>query len=429
MASISLKNIVKDFASASRVVDDVCVDVADGSFCVLLGPSGCGKSTLLRIIAGLEHATSGDIVIGARRVNDVSPKDRDIAMVFQNYALYPHLSVVDNIAFPLEARGVSKRERRERAAKVAASVQLESLLDRKPSELSGGQRQRVALARAIIREPKAFLFDEPLSNLDAKMRQVMRVELRALHRRLGITSVYVTHDQEEALALADQIVVLAAGKVRQVGSPTDIYNTPADRFVAGFVGVPSMNFLPCTLDASGTSCIIGRSDSSTGLSTIPLPAHWAEPLHAHFTRQGGKNGNTAGNRCVLGIRPSSLQLCTPDSAALRLRIRSTELLGDVIDVHATVQGDHEVVARLPAHAVHASGSLANASIDCTIDFSGAHMFEASGEGTRLCGGAGPPEYAPQSRAGLHQVGLHQAGERESPTRKHEASLAVSIDQR
>jgi multiple sugar transport system ATP-binding protein len=242
MASIEIRAVNKAFG-ATHVLHDVDLTVADGEFIVLVGPSGCGKSTLLRMIAGLEEVTSGDIIIGGRLVNDLPPKERDIAMVFQNYALYPHMTVRDNMAFSLKLRGEAKPAIARQVEEAAGILNLPTLLERYPRQLSGGQRQRVAMGRAIVRNPQVFLFDEPLSNLDAKLRVQMRVEIRALHQRLHSTSVYVTHDQIEAMTMADRIVVLQDGRVEQVGSPLDLYDHPANLFVAGFIGSPSMNFL------------------------------------------------------------------------------------------------------------------------------------------------------------------------------------------
>lgn len=364
MAAIKFRNIVKRYENGALAVDGVSFDVADGAFCVLLGPSGCGKSTLLRMLAGLEAITQGDVFVGEKRVNEQSPKDRDIAMVFQNYALYPHLSVLDNIAFPLEARGVAKKERREQAAKIASSVQLDGLLDRKPGELSGGQRQRVALARAIIREPKAFLFDEPLSNLDAKMRQSMRGELRGLHRRLGVTSIYVTHDQEEAMALADQIVVMSAGKVRQIGAPMDVYNAPADRFVAGFVGVPAMNFLEgrVTIDGSGVHFVCEGN-------LLPLPRAWAEALTPH-----------TGQSLTLGVRPGAM-MPSKSGAGMSLRVRGVELLGDQMDLHALGPGNSPMIARVASRLDIREGD----TLRVACDPAGTHVFHPGPLGSRICG--------------------------------------------
>ncbi len=243
MASVTLKGVRKNFGS-TEVLHGVDVVVEDGEFCVLVGPSGCGKSTLLRMIAGLEEISAGTISIGSKIVNGVAPKERDIAMVFQNYALYPHMSVYDNMAFSLKLAGESREQTRVRVEEAALILGLQEYLGRYPRQLSGGQRQRVAMGRAIVRKPQVFLFDEPLSNLDAKLRVAMRTEIKALHQRLKTTSVYVTHDQIEAMTMADRIVVMNGGRVEQTGSPLDLYDNPANLFVAGFIGSPAMNFLP-----------------------------------------------------------------------------------------------------------------------------------------------------------------------------------------
>lgn len=247
MAEIVLNNISKRYADGTVAVDGVDLDIADGEFVILVGPSGCGKSTLLRMIVGLEDISDGDLTIGGKRVNDAGPRDRNLAMVFQNYALYPHLSVRENIAFPLRLSKMDKSEVDKRVNDAAKTLELEELLDRKPAALSGGQRQRVAMGRAIVREPEAFLFDEPLSNLDAKLRVQMRTEIARLQKRFGTTTVYVTHDQTEAMTLGDRVAVLRKGVLQQVASPRELYNNPINLFVAGFIGSPSMNFLPATL--------------------------------------------------------------------------------------------------------------------------------------------------------------------------------------
>src|ERR1700742_2987380 len=244
MANVTLRSVRKAYPNGFEAIKGVDVDVADGQFCVLVGPSGCGKSTLLRMVAGLETITSGEIDIGGRVVNQGQPADRDIAMVFQNYALYPHMSVYNNMAYGLRNRGMPKPEIDTRVQEAARILELGSMLDRKPKQLSGGQRQRVAMGRAIVRQPKVFLFDEPLSNLDAKLRIAMRVEIRKLQRRLKTTSIYVTHDQLEAMTLADILVVMNGGQVEQIGNPLDIYQKPATTFVASFIGAPPMNLLP-----------------------------------------------------------------------------------------------------------------------------------------------------------------------------------------
>src|SRR6201994_3299044 len=248
MANVTLRNVKKAYPNGFEAIKGVNVDVPDGQFCVLVGPSGCGKSTLLRMVAGLETVTSGEIDIGGRIVNQIEPADRDIAMVFQNYALYPHMSVYNNMAYGLRNRRLAEPEIKTRVGEAARILELGALLDRKPRQLSGGQRQRVAMGRAIVRQPKVFLFDEPLSNLDAKLRIAMRVEIRKLQRRLMTTSIYVTHDQLEAMTLADILVVMNGGVVEQIGSPLDIYQKPATTFVASFIGAPPMNLLPLSSD-------------------------------------------------------------------------------------------------------------------------------------------------------------------------------------
>ncbi|TAG04130.1 MAG: sn-glycerol-3-phosphate ABC transporter ATP-binding protein UgpC [Betaproteobacteria bacterium] len=283
MANVQLKNVVKQFGE-TKVIHGIDLDIKSGEFVVFVGPSGCGKSTLLRMIAGLESTTSGDIIIGEQRVNDAPPRSRDIAMVFQDYALYPHKSVYENMAFGLRLRKTSDDEIKRRVGDAAAILQIEHLLERKPRQLSGGQRQRVAMGRAIVRDPKAFLFDEPLSNLDAQLRNEMRTEIKKLHQRLGQTIIYVTHDQVEAMTLADRIAVLSAGRVIQYASPDEIYNRPAAKFVAGFTGSPSMNFASATLSPSGDSVRIAGIDVTLG--------------HA---RHG-----SAGKPVTFGIRPEDI---------------------------------------------------------------------------------------------------------------------------
>lgn len=256
MADVSIRNVRKSYGK-TEVVHGVSLDIPDGTFVAILGPSGCGKSTVLRMIAGLETITAGEIAIGGQVVNALEPRERGCAMVFQNYALYPHMTVADNIGYALKVAGVAKAERRRRVEEAARTVELTEFLDRRPGQLSGGQRQRVAMARAIVREPKVFLFDEPLSNLDAKLRAAMRLEIRRLHNRLKATSVFVTHDQAEALTLADLVVVMNAGTIEQIASPRDLYRHPASRFVAGFIGSPPMNMMPGVITAGGGVEIAG----------------------------------------------------------------------------------------------------------------------------------------------------------------------------
>lgn len=273
MASITMKNIVKEYDDGFPAVNDISIDIEDGEFVILVGPSGCGKSTLLRMIVGLEDITSGDMLIDGQRVNDKPPRKRNLAMVFQNYALYPHLTVYENIAFPMRlAKGkFSESDVEEKVQKAAGMLELTEHLDRKPANLSGGQRQRVAMGRAIVREANAFLFDEPLSNLDAKLRGQMRAEISQLQRNLNTTSVYVTHDQTEAMTLGDRVAVLKKGLLQQIASPRELYEQPANLFVAGFIGAPSMNFLPGTVERSST----GSMCLNTPLGEIELPEHIA----------------------------------------------------------------------------------------------------------------------------------------------------------
>src|SRR5947207_651100 len=285
MAQVVLEKISKIFPGGVKAVDDIDLGIKDQEFIVLVGPSGCGKSTTLRMVAGLEEITGGTIRIGDRVVNDVPPKDRDIAMVFQNYALYPHMTVYKNMAFGLKLRGMPKKQIEQRVMEAAKILDIQHLLDRKPKALSGGQRQRVAVGRAIVREPAAFLFDEPLSNLDARLRLTTRAELKALHQRLKTTTIYVTHDQEEAMTLGDRIVVMSRGVVQQVGPPLEVYRRPANRFVAGFIGSPPMNFLEGRME--GGDFVEGRN----GGVRMALPGRSAR----------------AGADLVLGFRPQTLR--------------------------------------------------------------------------------------------------------------------------
>ena len=306
MAEISIRDVRKTYAG-QEVVHGVSLDIHNGEFVVILGPSGCGKSTLLRMIAGLEEITSGDIAIAGTVVNKLEPRERGCAMVFQNYALYPHMSVAETIGYALKVAGIKKAPRAESVARVAASVGLTDFLDRKPGQLSGGQRQRVAMARAIIREPKVFLFDEPLSNLDAKLRVQMRHEIRRIHNRIAATSVFVTHDQHEGMTLADRLVVMNKGTIEQVGTPAEIYDHPATIYVGGFIGNPAMNFLPGQIDAGRGEVIL---DSGARLSVA----------HADVAGQDGK-------LVQLGLRPEQI-LLTPDAAGdISARVDFVEELG------------------------------------------------------------------------------------------------------
>ncbi|WP_028444836.1 ABC transporter ATP-binding protein [Chitinimonas koreensis] len=294
MGALSIRNVKKSYGD-THILKGIDIEIDKGQFLILVGPSGCGKSTLLNMIAGLDDISSGDIVIGDQVVNKLSPKDRDIAMVFQSYALYPNMSVKKNIAFGLDIRKVPKKEQEEIIGRVAKTLQIEHLLDRKPSQLSGGQRQRVAMGRALARNPTLFLFDEPLSNLDAKLRVEMRTEIKLLHQRLGTTIVYVTHDQIEAMTLGDRIAVMKDGEVKQFGSPQQIYDTPANLYVAGFIGSPSMNFIPCTLGEEG------------GRATVTLDGQKVLLGPLSEAQRG-----FVGKQVILGVRPE--QLTDPASA-------------------------------------------------------------------------------------------------------------------
>ena len=290
MADVALRNVVKNYDEVPAV-RGVSLSIPDKEFIVLVGPSGCGKSTTLRMIAGLEEVSAGDILIGGEVVNDVPPRDRDIAMVFQNYALYPHMTVFENMSFGLKLRRVKKSEIRARVEQAARILDITDLLARRPKQLSGGQRQRVAMGRAIVRNPKVFLFDEPLSNLDAKLRVQMRTEIKRVHQKVRTTTVYVTHDQVEAMTLADRVVVMNGGIIEQVGTPADLYHHPRTHFVAGFIGSPAMNFLPCRLEQNGIGLIARLSDQLA----LPVPAS-----HADRYRQG------IGKPLVFGLRPEHI---------------------------------------------------------------------------------------------------------------------------
>ncbi|MDB5524285.1 MAG: sugar transporter [Rhizobium sp.] len=315
MAQVAVKQIVKKYGHL-QVIHGVDIDIADGEFVVLVGPSGCGKSTLLRMIAGLETISGGEVSIGGRVVNDVLPKDRDIAMVFQNYALYPHKNVADNMGFPLKLKGRPKSEIEEKVRKAADILDLGKLLDRYPKQLSGGQRQRVAMGRAIVRDPQVFLFDEPLSNLDAKLRVTMRVEIKELHQRLKTTIIYVTHDQIEAMTMADKIVVMRDGRVEQIGAPLDLYDRPSNIFVAGFIGSPSMNFMRGKL-ATQNGQIAFVSDKGT---VLPVPAGTA--AHA--------------DPVIYGIRPEHIDYRSDGQAAT---ISVLEPTGSETQIFAHMGGD------------------------------------------------------------------------------------------
>lgn len=315
MAEIVLEHVNKSYPDGATAVKDLNITIADGEFLILVGPSGCGKTTTLNMIAGLEDISSGELRIGGERVNEKPPKDRDIAMVFQSYALYPHMTVRQNIAFPLTLAKMKKADIAQKVEETAETLDLTALLDRKPSQLSGGQRQRVAMGRAIVRHPKAFLMDEPLSNLDAKLRVQMRLELELLHRRLGTTCLYVTHDQVEAITLADRMMVLNAGVVEQIGTPQEVYRTPASRFVAGFIGSPSMNLIPARRTRTGDILVDAAADPQPGSFT-------------------------------LGVRPEHLVPCPEADALLVVAVNVVENLGADSFAYGSI-GSQEVVVRLP----------------------------------------------------------------------------------
>ncbi|WP_376096064.1 ABC transporter ATP-binding protein [Roseomonas sp. CCTCC AB2023176] len=352
MADITLRGARKSYGKI-EVVHGVDLAIAHGEFVVILGPSGCGKSTLLRMIAGLESISAGTVEIAGRVVNDLEPRERGCAMVFQNYALYPHMSVEQNIGYALKVAGVPRAERRKRVESVAAVVGLGDFLDRKPMQLSGGQRQRVAIARAMIREPKVFLFDEPLSNLDAKLRVQMRVEIRRLHARIGGTSVFVTHDQTEAMTLADRIVVMNAGRIEQVGTPAEVYRRPESRFVAGFIGTPPMNLLEGEIAGPGQV----RLADGTVLPFDPA-------------RFSGRPGQAV----TFGIRPENLR---PAEAGIPMAVDVVEELGAGRLAHGVFAG-REFVAALPEENEVRAGT----SLSLHLDPGLVHLFEA-GTGRRL----------------------------------------------
>ncbi|SCX32996.1 sn-glycerol-3-phosphate import ATP-binding protein UgpC [Agrobacterium rosae] len=350
MAKIVLKDVRKVYGGSVEAIKGVSMDIADGELIVLVGPSGCGKSTLLRMIAGLESISGGEISIGDRVVNDLEPAERDIAMVFQNYALYPHMSVRQNLSYGLKNRNTPKEEIDRRIDEAAKALEIEQFLDRKPRQLSGGQRQRVAMGRAIVRKPAAFLFDEPLSNLDAKLRVQMRVEIRRLQRALATTSVYVTHDQMEAMTLADRLVVLNAGRIEQIGSPIDLYERPATTFVATFIGSPSMNLLPhVTGQAAGAGWSLADSTS--------LP----------------------GNVRTLGIRPEDITVA--DTSATtggfrgQVRVDAVELVGAESYVHGAFSDGSVIVFRVPGRSRIQIGETLAISA-AAKDF---HLFDESGQ--------------------------------------------------
>ncbi len=344
MARVSLKDVRKSYGTA-HVIKGVDIEIEDGEFCVFVGPSGCGKSTLLRMIAGLEDVTSGELRIGDRLVNDLPPKDRGVAMVFQSYAIFPHMTVRENVAFGLTIAGASKEEKDAKVAEAARILQMEHLLDRRPSQLSGGQRQRVAIGRAIVRKPQVFLFDEPLSNLDAALRMDMRMEIGKLHQQLGATMVYVTHDQVEAMTLADRIVVLKDGQVMQIGAPMDLYHDPANLFVAGFLGAPSMNFLKVTVQGVNGGKVLVSNDA-------------LDPVEV-----SGKRGPfRVGQLAILGLRPQYLSVAR-GAGRLHGAVALTERLGSETVLEVTLKDGTPVIAALAQDAVFPIGAQVNLEFD------------------------------------------------------------------
>ena len=364
MASLSLKNICKVYPNGFEAVKNFNLEIADQEFIIFVGPSGCGKSTTLRMIAGLEDISSGELKIGDRVVNDVEPKDRDIAMVFQNYALYPHMSVYDNMAFGLKLRKVPKDQIDKMVKEAAKILDLTPLLDRKPKALSGGQRQRVAMGRAIVRNPKVFLIDEPLSNLDAKLRVQMRIEIAKLHQRLGTTIIYVTHDQTEAMTLGTRIVVMKDGIIQQVDTPQNLYEKPANLFVAGFMGSPQMNFLDATVKVDGDVaklCIANKE--------IPLP-----PAKSKKVIEGGYDGKIV----TFGIRPEDVDdsemIISASPVSFESTVRVYELLGAEVYLYLDL-ADFPITARVDSRTTARPGD----TIKFTFDLEKIHVFDKETE--------------------------------------------------
>jgi multiple sugar transport system ATP-binding protein len=365
MASLSLKGIGKRYPNGFEAVKDFNLEIEDQEFIIFVGPSGCGKSTTLRMIAGLEEITTGDLFIDGKRMNEVEPKDRDIAMVFQNYALYPHMTVFDNMAFGLKLRKVPKEEIEQKVLEAAKILDLEQLLDRRPKALSGGQRQRVAMGRAIVRNPKVFLMDEPLSNLDAKLRVQMRAEIASLHQRLGATIIYVTHDQTEAMTLGTRIVVLKDGVIQQVDTPKRLYNEPQNLFVAGFIGSPQMNFIDAVCKVHGEEVRLEFGDFS-----IVLPPQKAKKLI---------DGGYADKTVVMGIRPddiddSQIQIETYGDTVIEADVTGYELLGSEVLLYYTVAGVN-MTARVDARTTAKIGD----HIRLALDPEKIHVFDKESE--------------------------------------------------
>jgi multiple sugar transport system ATP-binding protein len=371
MASVSLQHIYKVYSGNVTAVSDFTLDIEDKEFIVLVGPSGCGKSTTLRMVAGLEEISDGELYIGDKLVNDVAPKDRDIAMVFQNYALYPHMTVFDNMAFGLKLRKTPKDEIKRRVEEAAKILDIAHLLNRKPKALSGGQRQRVALGRAIVREPKVFLFDEPLSNLDAKLRVAMRTEITKLHQRLQTTFIYVTHDQTEAMTMASRIVVMKDGVVQQVDTPQNLYDYPANEFVAGFIGSPQMNFFNVKLEREGQDVVAKFGDNK-----IIVP----EKKIAKFTDE-----SYIGKEVIMGIRPENIhddeqKLSEYATATFDVDVEVTELMGSETYLYLSTTGkEGNIIARVDPR----TSSKAGQKIKVAMDTTHLHFFDKETEKTIL----------------------------------------------
>jgi len=370
MANVVLKDLVKTYPASEKnaaftAVKGINLEIKDGEFMVLVGPSGCGKSTTLRMIAGLEEISAGTISIDGQVVNDVLPKDRDIAMVFQNYALYPHMSVFENMAFGLKLRKVPKAEIHARVQEAAAMLGLESLLDRKPKALSGGQRQRVAVGRAIVRKPRVFLFDEPLSNLDAKMRVSMRTEIARLHAHIGATMIYVTHDQVEAMTMGDRICIMKDGEIQQVAEPLSLYNQPANLYAAGFIGSPPMNFFRGTLRKEGGVVRFVEANAKGAPVSIHLPPRLAEAGRNHLDKD-----------VVLGIRPEDLheEPSPQEGATATVTVDVSEPMGAETYLYLTT-GATSFIARVKPTAIHAPGT----SVHLAFTPANLHLFDASSE--------------------------------------------------
>ena len=360
MASVELHNIHKAYG-ALTVIHDISLSIEDGEFIALVGPSGCGKSTLLRMIAGLEEITDGDVLIGGQVVNSMTPRERNIAMVFQSYALYPHMTVAENMGFNLKLSGETKQVIEQRVSEAARMLDLTKLLDRKPAQLSGGQRQRVAMGRAIVRNPAVFLFDEPLSNLDAKLRVQMRSEIKALHQKVQTTSIYVTHDQIEAMTLADRIVVLSAGRVEQVGAPLELYERPANLFVAKFIGSPAMNIIPATVTETGATTTVTLTGGKS--VTLDMPTEASE------------KGKTAS----FGVRPEDLGIATGEDYLFEGEVSIVEALGEVTQLYLEGLVDGEpIIVKIPGIAdIHRGQKMRFAA-----DRQKLHLFDAAGHSYR-----------------------------------------------